>query len=155
MKATEKMKRSLEKLGITVTGSERAWMMAIGLIALWAGVAHTPGRGDGLPVPSPARPQIELQGWTADVRSTQTMVSWIIPGALPPPDPRQRRPPCEPLIEAEIGGVCWTYLGIKPPCGKAWQHEDKCYLRALEAVKMPRVPSTGEPRAPAGVAAPE
>jgi hypothetical protein len=77
-------------------------------------------------------------------------------GALPPPDPRQRKPPCAlDMGEEEIGEVCWIRLDVDPPCpaGKAWERKGKCYARVLEVKALPRDPTSGEPR-PLGVADP-
>jgi hypothetical protein len=72
-------------------------------------------------------------------------------GRLPDGVETQRKPPCDPDAEASIGGWCWIPLDAKPcPKGKAFEHEGKCYLRALRAA---RAPTTGAPSTPP-VAAP-
>lgn len=76
-------------------------------------------------------------------------------GALPPPDPRQKVAPCDTDVgEEEIGGVCWIRLAVdKCNAQKAYPHNGKCYWRALRPEKLPRNPTSGEPR-PLGIADP-
>lgn len=96
------------------------------------------------------------QRWTAGTGAVASMAPMAVRGALPPPDPRQRRPPCAAAIgEESINGVCWLRLDIRPPCPKdpeayAWEHNGKCYAYSMKAAG---VPTSGEGR-PLGVADP-
>jgi len=86
-------------------------------------------------------------GWTTDGASlAPPVIHALFIGALPPPDPRQRKAPCDTEAEAEINGVCWVELAARPPkCpkGRAWSHTDgKCYAPVLRAEP---VPTTGQP----------
>jgi hypothetical protein len=89
---------------------------------------------------------VEPPSWTTDAAGAMPLVSILIPGKLPPPDPRQRRPPCDPDLHVEMEKACWVPLDVKPcPAGKAVMHEGRCFAPAMRAE---RTPTTGEPRAP-------
>jgi hypothetical protein len=106
------------------------------------------------PAPAPLEEEPVPQVWATDTAPSFGMLARTLPGKLPPADPRQRRPPCDPDMEEAIDGVCWVPLALAH-CpvekGKAFEHNGKCYGRALQPA---RVPSTGEPRQSAGIAAP-
>lgn len=96
------------------------------------------------------------QRWTAGTGAVASLSLAAVSGALPPADPRQRRPPClERIGEEAFNGVCWLRLDVRPPCPKdpeayAWEHNGKCYAYALKAAGLP---TSGEGR-PLGVAEP-
>lgn len=93
--------------------------------------------------------------WTAGTGSVASLSLMVVRGALPPPDPRQKRAPCDPEVgEEEFNGVCWIRLAVEK-CNekKAYPHNGKCYWRALRPAPLPREPTTGEPR-PLGIADP-
>jgi hypothetical protein len=99
--------------------------------------------GEALAVPLPNLEQAQ-QEWTtaAPVASFATMTN---AGKLPAVDNRQLLAPCDPDLYVTINGACWIPLALeKCPKGKAFEHEGKCYARALRAE---RVPQSGEPRA--------
>lgn len=85
------------------------------------------------------------QAWATDTASVLTALGTWVPGTLPPPDPRQRKPPCDPDMELEAQGFCWVGLLVKPPCpeGKAYEHRGACYGRSI---RPERLPTTGEPK---------
>lgn len=153
MSTGEKVKQQLERLGITVRASPRAWTIGIAFVALWAGTAHGPGKMDPIPSPTPRSPP----GWTADVITPSP--AWLL-GSLPPLDERQRRPPCRSNFNEEaINGGCWFRLDAKPPCPvepdlPSFEHAGKCYMYALRAEKAPREPRSGDFTAPNAVANP-
>lgn len=92
-----------------------------------------PQRIGPIPLPVPA------QEWTT--AEAYDPLRWVILGSLPPPDPRQRKPPCRTTIgEEPIKGACWLRLDVRPPCpsGEAWEHDGKCYAYALRAEKSPQ-----------------
>jgi hypothetical protein len=95
------------------------------------------------------------QRWTADTGNVASLAWAALRGVLPPPDPRQKRAPCDPEVgEEDIGGVCWIRLAVeKCPAGKAFPHNGKCYWRALRPEPLPREPTSGDGR-PLGVADP-
>jgi hypothetical protein len=127
-----------------------ALLCVAGLLGVPLGLAYRAGMGEALPSPA-----VE-QRWTAGTGSVASLASWVVRGALPAPDPRQRRPPCASSIgEEAINGVCWLRLDIRPPCPKdpeayAWEHNGKCYAYALKPAGLP---TSGEGRVP-GVADP-
>lgn len=134
----EPVKAGLERFG--VYGTRWGAMAVIALVALWG--AHTSAP------PVPAQPAVDgalpLQQWTAAVNMSHFVAS-ASKGAMPKPDPRQRKPPCDPDVEREHGGYCWIPLGVPPPCpkGKAWEKDGACLMPSVRAA---RVPTTGEIR---------
>lgn len=105
---------------------------------VWMGLGDS--RGTPTVGPVPVGPQVELQASTA--AAFPPVVAML--NRLPDGVDTQRKPPCDPEMEHAIGGWCWIPLDTKPcPKGKAWEHEGRCYLRALRAA---RSPTTGEPR---------
>jgi hypothetical protein len=127
-----------------------ALLCVAGLLGVPLGLAYRAGMGETLP-----HPAVD-QRWTAGTGSVASMASWVVRGALPAPDPRQRRPPCDESVgEVELEGACWIWLGKPPPCppGKAWERGGRCYMAVLKAEKLPRDPTSGEGR-PLGVADP-
>lgn len=106
------------------------------------------------PLPTPQVPleQTALpQGWTAS--SMGPVLAAVLPGRLPPPDPRQLKPPCAAAVGQEaINGYCWLRLDVKPrrdanpPCPEeygAFEHNGKCYAAVLKAAQPP---TSGEPQ---------
>jgi hypothetical protein len=134
----EPVKAGLEKVGIYGT----RWGFkagALGVVLLWA--AHT-----GVPAPLPSLPLTDAatpQQWTAGVDVAPHMLAAAMVGKLPAPDPRQRKPPCDPDLEREFDGWCWLALKVTPPCpkGKAWEKDGACFAPSLNAA---RIPSTGQ-----------
>lgn len=145
---TDKTEPHLEWLG--VIGSRWAWATVIGTIAFFGSLSYAPTSSPS-PTPNPARPPA-IQEYTAGTDFIHVIGS-AAKAKLPAPYPNQKKPPCEPYLEEDFEGFCWTYLGVKPPCpeGKAWERDGKCYQRALKAA---RVPSSGDPQLPGGVANP-
>lgn len=138
----------LERLTIT-----RGLLAA--LIALATLSIHTrepeprPSVTEVLPPVEPAEP---LQEYTADAGVPLRIIPAFKAGLPTTVDPRQKKPPCDPDLEGEFDGLCWTALKKPPPCpaGKAWERDGTCYTRALRAAG---VPSSGEPR-PVSIADP-
>lgn len=99
-----------------------------------------------------APPPLEQQ-WTGGSGNVATMTADVVRRTLPDPDPRQRRPPCDPDVgEEAINGACWIRLSVeKCNTQKAFEHNGKCYWRALRPEPLPRSPTSGEGR-PVGVA---
>lgn len=126
---------------LSITRGLLAALLALIAVSLHPTTPPAPAMAEVVPV-EPAEP---LQEWTADAGLPLIVLPGMALGKLPKPDPRQKRPPCDPDLEAEMDGVCWTALKKPPPCpeGKAWQRGDTCYTRALRAVDVPR---SGEPR---------
>lgn len=117
-----------------------AMLAVAGLIGLPLGLTYRAGM-EALPG--------QEQLWTAGVQQLSSAASASLLGALPGPVANQRRPPCAlELGEEEVGGVCWIWLGKPPPCpvGQAWERNGRCYARVLEVKRLPREPTTGEPR---------
>lgn len=122
-----------------------SWPAMLGLaviVALAPATVEVLTRPLAAPGPSPLpHPQVPLQVSTyAPLALAVTAL-----GRLPPGVETQRKPPCDPDAEEAIGGWCWIPLDVeKCPVekGKAFEHEGKCYLRALRAE---RPPTTGEP----------
>lgn len=136
----------LKDLRFTLT-----WPVVLGLAVI---LALAPATVEVLlrpsaPAPLP-RPEMPLQQST--YAPFQLAVNPL--GRLPEGIETQRKPPCDPDAEEAIGGWCWIPLDVDT-CPvekrKAFEHNGKCYLRALRAE---RPPTTGEPR-PMPVAAPE
>lgn len=145
----------LRPLAVSIVLSELKIIVPVAAVAVLA-VALVPGLAVLLqpPLNLPAEPK--EQRWTAGTASVASLVPSALQGALPPPDPRQRKPPCAlDMGEEESGGVCWIRLDVEPPCpqGKAWERGGKCYARVLEVKAMPREPTSGEGR-PLGIADP-
>jgi hypothetical protein len=46
---------------------------------------------------------------------------------LPAPAPDQKRPPCEPIFEVEIGGACWQPIHSKS-CVDGFKKDGTCYV---------------------------
>jgi hypothetical protein len=109
-------------------------------------LAATPGLLSILSTQAQA-PASELeQRWTAGP-GVASMAVEVVRGALPSPDPRQRKAPCDPDVEHELNGYCWVPIAVWPcPKGKTWEHAGKCYQRALRVEKLPRDPTSGEGR---------
>lgn len=135
-------KGGLERFGLY--GTRWGAGAVIGALALLALQSGKPP----LPPPPPVDGALPLQQWAVDI--TPRVLSALVTGALPRPDPRQRKPPCDPDLEKEANGYCWIGLAVTPPCpkGKAWEYEGRCYAYAL---KVERTPSSGEPH-PSNVA---
>lgn len=135
------VKAGLQRLGVYFTPGAAA--VAIGVVMLWSSDTHrAPPRPP--PVVDGALP---LQEWATD--TVPHFLSSSIAGVLPAPDPRQRKPPCDPDMERAIEGACWIPVDVKPcPKGKAFEHDGQCYARALNPA---RTPTSGEPR-PSNVA---
>lgn len=109
---------------------------------LWAGLGDSRRLPPTAPVPSPTSPPMDLQ--TSTYAPYPLVMATL--GRLPDGVDTQRKPPCDPDAEEAIGGWCWIPLAVeKCPTdkGKAFEHNGKCYLRALRAA---RSPTTGEPR---------
>lgn len=141
------VKAGLEKVGVYGT----RWALG----CLFAGIVWllaTEGKVPPLPHPPAVDGALPLQQWTTDL--SPRVLAAVLPGTLPGPDPRQKKPPCvTKLGEEAINGWCWLRLDVRPPCPQdpdayAFEHGGKCYGRALRAEK---VPTTGEPR-PSNVA---
>jgi hypothetical protein len=116
-------------------------------------LALTPGLLSLLMGPAKMPATEPEQRWTAGP-GVASMAMDVVRGALPAPDPRQRKAPCDPDVEREVGGYCWVPIAVWPcPKGKTWEHAGKCYQRALRVEKLPRDPTSGEGR-PLGVADP-
>jgi hypothetical protein len=118
-----------------VSGSR--WLVMVGLAAM-LGVPAALHRTTSLvnPPPAPEAP-LPLQEWTTDARM-QVLASVVL-GAKPRIDPRQKSAPCDPDVEEEHYGVCWTPLKVPPPCpkGKTWENAGTCYQAVLKAAKAP------------------
>lgn len=102
-----------------------------------------------------AAPEPPEQRWTAGTGTAASLATLAVRGALPAPDPRQKRAPCDDeLAEEEIGGVCWQRLPVAK-CNemKAFSHNGNCYLRVMKVAPLPRDPTSGDGR-PLGVADP-
>lgn len=91
------------------------------------------------------------QEWT--VGASPLAMASMAQGSLPPPDPRQKRKPCNPDFEVEIEGLCWVQLVAAKCPPDAIAHGGKCLWRVLKAEKLPQQPTSGEQR-PLGVADP-
>jgi len=137
------MRAGLQRIGVYFT----PWAAALAVaVALYSSDTHrSPSR------PSPPPPidgALPLQQWATD--AVPNVVSSVLMGTLPSPDPRQRKPPCDPDVEREFSGYCWVALKVPPPCpkGKAWEQDGACYAFALSPA---RLPSSGDFR-PTGVA---
>lgn len=102
------------------------------------------------PAPAPRAP-MPLEppplGWTTDGASlAPPVIHALYLGKLPPPDPRQRKAPCDTEMEVEIAGWCWVPIAKDPcPKGKAYAHDGGCFTPALRAEKLPPTPTTGQP----------
>jgi hypothetical protein len=82
-----------------------------------------------------------IQDFTTDAGVVLAVPPWLV-AKLPPPDPRQNKPPCQTAIgEAAIGGHCWLRLTVPPPCPRknhAYEHDDgHCYVAVLQPARMP------------------
>lgn len=99
-------------------------------------------------------PSEELtQDWTSDTSQPLRFAAMAL-GKLPPDDDRrQLRAPCDTDMYVEMDGRCWLPLALDPCPNKkgAFQHEGKCYARALKAQG---IPTSGEQPRPLGVADP-
>jgi len=136
------VKMGLQRIGVYFTPWAAA--LAVGILLYSSDTHRGPPRP---PTSSPIDGALPLQQWATD--TVPHFISSSITGALPAPDPRQRKPPCDPDMERAIEGSCWIPVDVKPcPKGKAWEHEGQCYARALNAA---RLPSSGEFR-PSNVA---
>lgn len=126
-----------------------AMLLVAGLLGLPFALTYQAGQ-DSAPQAGPE------QRWTAGTGTMASLSMAVVRGALPPADPRQRRPPClERIGEEAFNGVCWLRLDVRPPCPKdleayAWEHNGKCYAYALKPAGLP---TSGEGR-PLGVAEP-
>jgi hypothetical protein len=139
----------LRPLAVSVVLGELRVLIPVTALAILA-IALTPGLALLL------QPSLQRHGeapseqaWTAGTTSVASLAWTSVRGALPPPDPRQRKPPCAlDMGEEESGGVCWIRLDVEPPCpqGKAWERGGKCYARVLEVKALPREPTSGEGR---------
>lgn len=112
------------------------------------GLTYRAGQMEAVPAPTEQR-------WTASSGLSVAVAAMALRGALPGPDPRQKRAPCDAEVaEEEIGGVCWIRLDVeKCNAKKAYPINGKCYWRALRPEPLPREPTSGEGR-PLGVADP-
>lgn len=131
------VRAGLERLGIYGT----RWALA-GLAG--AALLYGAHNGKGRPIsPTHVDGALPLQQWAAD--TTPRVLASVAVGALPTPDPRQRKPPCDSDVEREHEGYCWIPLGVPPPCpkGKAWEKDGVCLMPSVRAA---RVPTTGEVR---------
>lgn len=93
--------------------------------------------------------------YAADTRAPLAALADMTLRGLPPPDEqRQLRAPCDPDLEHEFNGYCWVPIDVRPcPPGKTWEHQGKCYQRAMR-VERKRVPTSGGEMRQAGVAGP-
>lgn len=117
-----------------------------GFVLLALALAASPGLVSLLApqrTPPPTAPNAAAQEFTTDAAPSRFANVFL--GELPATDdPRQYRAPCESEFYVELKGKCWIPLDIKPcPKGRAWEHEGKCYVRALRAE---RTPTSGEPQ---------
>lgn len=113
----------------------------------WVALGDSRGTPPVGPVPTPASPPVAFQSSTAS--AFPPVLAMV--GRLPQGSETQKKPPCDPDLEEAIGEWCWIPLDAKPcPERKAFEHNGKCYIRALRAA---RAPSSGEPHL-APVAAP-
>lgn len=129
------VKSGLERFG--VYGTRWAAMAVIGITLLWT----VPQRETVLPMP--VGPQVPVQEWSTS--PDWTIIGRALRGGLPPPDPRQRKAPCDTDTEVEVDGYCWAPLELRPcPKRKAFEHEGRCLMRVLRVVPPPQ---SGEVRA--------
>lgn len=118
----------------------RNWKLGLaGALAFALVLLVAPSPRPPPPLPSPLEAPVPLQEWTtADAGDA---LRWVVLGSLPPPDPRQRKPPCRTSIgERAVNGLCWLKLAVPLPCpeGEAWEYEGACYAYALEAKPIPK-----------------
>lgn len=130
----------------------QAPVAAVALVVM----ALTPGLALLLTTPATLRDFPEQQ-WTTAPSGIVSLASSAVRTALPPPDPRQKPPPCDPeLAEEEFLGVCWQRLPVlKCNEQKAYPHNGRCYLRVMKVAPLEREPTSGDHLAPTGVADPE
>ena len=136
-----------------IGGSRWAWATLVSASLFLGGLVCPQSRTNSLPYPNPARPGVGLQEYTADA-VTPFVIGALLAG-LPPPDPRQRKPPCVTRVgEEAINGFCWLKLSIRPPCPAeehAHEHGNACYMAVLKAAGPP---TSREGDAPLGVTSP-
>lgn len=83
------------------------------------------------------------EAWPTDVYDDPVPA---VAGGAPRPVPNQKRAPCTPGLEVEFSGVCWLWLGQKPPqCPpQSVAHEGKCYLPVAVSRPVPATLDGGE-----------
>lgn len=113
----------------------------LGLLVLLATLflrERTPGLPPAVPV---AKREEEAPAiWSVDTRGPDAW--WGVSSSarrLPPkPFPEQKRPPCIPRLEEQLGGGCWLVLGARAPCpADTFEHETKCYIPVRVAQRPP------------------
>ena len=139
----------LRPLAVSVSIHQLRLVLPIAAVAIIAAVT-VPGLAWVFsPHPAPLHPNPPSQEWTA-APDALPMLARVLPGTLPPPDPRQRKPPCRAGIgEQAINGYCWLQLAVGPPCPAedgAYEHNGKCFAYVLRAEKAPSTPTSGEPQ---------
>ncbi|WP_157758328.1 hypothetical protein [Cystobacter fuscus] len=86
----------------------------------------------------PELPPVEAARTSDEAPSAWAPTQGVFPAGPMPAKPfeRQKRPPCDPELEDEVRGGCWTRLKSVAPCpAKAYEHEGQCYLPTLAAPK--------------------
>ncbi len=76
----------------------------------------------------------------AEAQPSYGVPGYVLGTPLPKkPAPGQRRPPCEPLYQRPINGLCWWIMPKPPPCNDAnqFEHEDKCYTPVIPNTRAP------------------
>lgn len=115
--------------------------VALALGVIWVGPAKE------VLGPVPVGPPLEvLQRGTTSAMDPVPVLASIVTAALPPPAPNQLKAPCDPDLEEEINGYCWTPLAVErcPAEKSCYTHKGRYYQRVL---RVQRVPQSGEVRA--------
>jgi serine/threonine protein kinase len=81
---------------------------------------------------------VELFLAAAEIQPPYGVPGFVLGAPLPKkPAPGQRRPPCEPVYQRSINGLCWWSMPKPPPCNDAFEHEGKCYTAVIPSTHMP------------------
>lgn len=133
------IKAGLERFGVYYTRWAAIAMVTV--VLFWAPARERIAEG-----PLPVGPQAPLQRGTTSAMDVLPFIGRAALAKLPPPAPNQLKAPCDPDLEEEINGYCWTPLAVErcPPEKACWTHNGKFYQRVL---RVQRVPQSGEVRA--------
>jgi len=139
---------------LTVAGALAAGVLALVLLPLLPNLEKQPGQisaaeeeeqeqedgGEDERVVGLADGGVDEVLAAAEAQPSYGVPGYVFGTPLPKkPAPGQRKPPCEPIYQRSLNGLCWWIMPKPPPCHDAnqFEHEDKCYTPVIPSTRSP------------------